>query len=114
MVNADGDIEEEFDTLVNPMRDMGATWIHGIDTAMVRDAPTFSDVAHHVAARVNGAVVAGHNVQFDMRMLGDEFDRAGIDIDWGAGLDTLSVTGCKLAQPASTTRSRSMARTAHS
>ncbi|WP_319452491.1 exonuclease domain-containing protein [Mycobacterium sp. RTGN6] len=97
-VNADGVIEEEFDTLVNPMRDMGATWIHGIDTAMVRDAPTFSDVAHHVAARVNGAVVTGHNVRFDMRMLGDEFDRAGIDIDWGTGLDTLSVTGCKLAQ----------------
>lgn len=97
-VNADGVIEEEFDTLVNPMREMGATWIHGIDTAMVRDAPTFSDVAHHVAARINGAVVTGHNVRFDMRMLGDDFDRAGIDIDWGAGLDTLSVTGCKLAQ----------------
>ncbi|WP_319431850.1 exonuclease domain-containing protein [Mycobacterium sp. RTGN5] len=97
-VNADGAIEEEFDTLVNPMRDMGATWIHGIDTAMVRDAPTFADVAHHVAARINGAVVTGHNVRFDMRMLGDEFDRAGIDIDWGTGLDTLSVTGCKLSQ----------------
>jgi DNA polymerase III subunit epsilon len=97
-LNADGVIEDEFDTLVNPMRDIGATWIHGIDTAMVRDAPTFSDVAHHVAARIDGAVVTGHNVRFDMRMLGDEFDRAGIDIDWGAGLDTLSVTGCKLAQ----------------
>lgn len=97
-VNAEGVVVEEFDTLVNPMRDMGATWIHGIDAAMVRDAPTFADVAHHVAARVNGAVVVGHNVRFDMRMLGDEFDRAGIDIDWGAGLDTLSVTGCKLTQ----------------
>jgi hypothetical protein len=25
---------------------------------MVRDAPTFADVAHHVASRVDGAVVA--------------------------------------------------------
>jgi hypothetical protein len=33
-VNADGVIAEEFDTLVNPMRDMGATWIHGIATAL--------------------------------------------------------------------------------
>jgi DNA polymerase III epsilon subunit-like protein len=97
-VNRDGSIEEEFETLVNPLRDIGPTWIHGIDSAMVRDAPTFADVAHHVASRVDGAVVAGHNVRFDMRMLGLEFERAGIDIDWGAGLDTLSVTRCKLAQ----------------
>ncbi len=100
-INGDGDVEEEFETLINPLRDVGPTWIHGIDATMLRDAPTFADVAQHVAARVDGAVIAGHNVRFDMRMIGHEFERAGIDIDWGAGLDTLSVTGCKLAQACS-------------
>jgi DNA polymerase III subunit epsilon len=97
-IGLDGTIEDEFETLINPLRDVGPTWIHGIDAGMVRDAPTFADVAQHVASRVDGAVVAGHNVRFDTRMLGLEFERAGIDIDWGAGLDTLSVTRCKLGQ----------------
>jgi DNA polymerase-3 subunit epsilon len=97
-VNGDGTIEDEFETLINPLRDVGPTWIHGIDAGMVRDAPTFADVAQHVACRVDGAVVAGHNVRFDTRMLGHEFERAGIDVDWGVSLDTLSVTRCKLGQ----------------
>jgi len=88
-VDCDGRIHDEFETLVQPQRDVGATWIHGIDAAMLRGAPTFDDVAHHVASRLDGAVIAGHNVQFDMRMIGNELTRAGIDIDWGVGLDTL-------------------------
>ena len=98
-LNRDGDVEEEFETLINPLRDVGPTWIHGIDAGMLRDAPTFSDaVAQHVASRVNGAVVAGHNVRFDMRMIGLELERAGVDIEWGIGIDTLRATGCKLEQ----------------
>jgi DNA polymerase III epsilon subunit-like protein len=97
-LNGDGTVEDEFETLINPLRDVGPTWIHGIDAGMVLDAPTFADEAQHVACRVDGAVVAGHNVRFDTRMLGNEFERAGIDVDRGAGLDTLSVTRCKLGQ----------------
>jgi DNA polymerase-3 subunit epsilon len=97
-VDCDGRVHDEFETLVQPQRDVGATWIHGIDAAMLRGAPTFDDVAHHVASRLDGAVIAGHNVQFDMRMIGNELTRAGIDIDWGVGLDTLRATRCKLAQ----------------
>lgn len=63
---------------------------------MVADAPTFDEVAHHVAARLDGAVCAAHNLPFDRRMVGNELERVGIDIHWGEGLDTLSVTGCKL------------------
>jgi DNA polymerase-3 subunit epsilon len=80
------------------MRDVGPTWLHGIDAAMLRGAPAFAEVAHHVASRLDGAVIVGHNVRFDMHMIGNELATAGIDIDWGQGIDTLRATGCKLAQ----------------
>lgn len=97
-LDANGVVIDEFDTLINPARDVGPTWIHRITPSMVHSAPLFSDVAGHVAARVHGAVCVGHNLRFDSRMIGAEMQRAGIDVDWGSGLDTLSVTGCKLAQ----------------
>lgn len=97
-LDCDGRVLDEFETLVQPLRDVGPTWIHGIEASMVRPAPTFAEVAHHIAARLNGAVIAGHNVRFDMRMIGTELLDAGIDIEWGTGLDTLRVTGCKLGQ----------------
>lgn len=98
ILDCDGRVHDEFETLVQPMRDVGPTWIHGVDANMVRDAPTFADVAHHVASRIDGAVVVGHNVKFDMRILGSELSRVGIEVDWGAALDTLLATRCKLGQ----------------
>lgn len=97
-MDCDGRVHDEFETLVQPLRDVGPTWIHGVDASMLRDAPTFADVAHHVASRLDGAVVVGHNVRFDTRMIGNELSTAGIDIDWGLTLDTLRATGCKLGQ----------------
>ncbi|WP_048470751.1 exonuclease domain-containing protein, partial [Mycolicibacterium chlorophenolicum] len=97
-LDCDGRVHDEFETLVQPLRDVGPTWIHGVDASMVRGAPTFADVAHHVASRLDGAVVVGHNVRFDTRMIGNELSSAGIDIDWGYPLDTLHATGCKLGQ----------------
>jgi ATP-dependent Lhr-like helicase len=95
-IDEHGDIVEIFETLINPGRDVGPTWLHQVTAEMVIDAPTFYDVAHHVAARLDGAIVVGHNLPFDQRMLSNELAGAGIFIQWGDGLDTLQVTGCKL------------------
>ena len=95
-LDASGRIVDEFDTLVDPGRDVGPTWIHQITASMLRGAPRFDEVAHHVAAQVHGAVCVAHNLPFEHRMVGSELDRAGIGIDWGFGLDTLSATGTKL------------------
>lgn len=95
-LDPDGDIVEVFETLVNPGRDVGPTWLHQVSASMVADAPSFDEVAHHIASRLDGAVVVAHNLAFDQRMLASEFSAAGIDIHWGDGLDTLRVTGCKL------------------
>lgn len=95
-IDEHGTVDEIFETLVNPGRDVGPTWLHQVTAEMVTDAPMFYDVAHHVAARLDGAVVVGHNLSFDQRMLSSELAAAGILIQWGDGLDTLKVTGCTL------------------
>ncbi|WP_253867108.1 3'-5' exonuclease [Mycobacterium asiaticum] len=95
-MDSTGRVIEEFDTLVNPLRDPGPTWIHGVTASMLTDAPTFEDIAEHIAARIHGTVVVAHNLRFDARMIDQEFSRTGVQIDWGTGLDTLQATGCKL------------------
>ncbi len=96
-VDREGVIVDEFECLTNPLRDPGPTWLHGLTPSILRDAPLFEDIAPHLAALLDGAVVAAHNLPFDRRLLGYEFHRAGIDVDWGDGLDTLrAVGGCKL------------------
>lgn len=95
-VDSSGCIVDEFECLINPLRDPGPTWLHGLTPSILQDAPVFDDVAMHLAALLDGAVVAAHNLPFDRRLLSYEFDRAGVDVDWGDGLDTLRAVRCKL------------------
>lgn len=90
-----GQVIDEWDTLVNPGRDVGPTWLHGISAAMVADAPAFDEVAAAVAARLHGAVVCAHNLPFDGRMLVNEYGRSGVEVTI-EGLNTLAVTRGKL------------------
>lgn len=66
------------DTLVDPQRDIGATWVHGITAEMVVGAPRFADVAPAVSAALAGAVVVGHNLSFDLRFIESEASSAGL------------------------------------
>jgi len=91
-----GEVIEEWDTLVHPSRDVGATHIHGITASMVESAPEFVDIAGDVASRLDGACVAAHNLSFDARMVCGEFDRIGIPRRIDSGLDTLAVTHARL------------------
>lgn len=110
-VGLDGVVLEEWETLIDPRRDLGPTWLHGVSAAMVANAPRFEDVAGAVGARLHGAVLAAHNLAFDVRMLGAEFARLGLDFDAGAGVDTLTGTGCRLTEAAA--RHGLSARTPH-
>ncbi len=87
---------EEYDTLINPERDVGPTGVHGITAAMVEAAPTFTEIIAAVAGRLQGAVLIAHNLAFDKRMLLQEFDRGGVAIDPGDGLCTYRATKKKL------------------
>ncbi len=67
-----------FETLVNPEAPIPAriTQLTGIDDAMVRDAPTFAEVADQVQAALSGRVFVAHNARFDWSFVRSEIERA--------------------------------------
>jgi len=67
----------EYCSLVNPRRDLGPTHIHRISAREAASAPTFDQIAGDVVARMAGAAVVGHNVQFDFRFVKSEYRRLG-------------------------------------
>jgi DNA polymerase III subunit epsilon len=66
------------DTLVNPNRRMGCSWVHGITDRDVADAPRFPQVAGRVLGALSGCVVAAYNAAFDVRFLEFELGRCGV------------------------------------
>jgi len=90
-------VKDEFDTLVNPLRDVGPTDIHGITASMVESAPTFEEISATLGNLLNGRVLVAHNLSFDKRFLQQEFDRLAGVFDFGNGLCTLRLSGDKLA-----------------
>jgi DNA polymerase-3 subunit epsilon len=67
-----------FDTLVNPMRPMAATEIHGITDDDVAGAPRFEAIAGNLLRTLSGCVLAAYNVYFDMKFLDFELRNAGV------------------------------------
>ena len=73
--------EEVKNVLVNPTIPIpeGAAAVHGIFDADVQDKPKFRQIAKSFAAWLSGCDLAGYNSDnFDVPMLVEEFDRAGI------------------------------------
>ena len=91
---------DEFDTLVNPQRDVGKTDLHGITASMVAGAPTMEEVMGALARRLNGSVLAAHSLRFDSRMLRNECNRLGAEFEPGVGICTLHLAGEKLSRAA--------------
>lgn len=75
----DGVVVEEWSTLVDPECSIPAEIqaLTGITNAMVRDAPTFSDVANEVRRRLGEAIFVAHNARFDYGFIKNEFRRLG-------------------------------------
>ncbi|NMB46730.1 MAG: hypothetical protein GX998_10025 [Firmicutes bacterium] len=93
LVDSDGDIVYEWDTLINPLRDIGATDIHGLTAADVYSAPTFDQIAPKLAALLKGRVPVAHNLSFDAPFLAAEFARSGyvVELDGDSGLCTMKL-----------------------
>lgn len=78
----DGVETARWQTLVNPQMPIPAfiQSLTGIDDAMVRDAPLFSEVSDQLLAFLEGSVLAAHNVRFDHGFLKAELKRMGITL----------------------------------
>ncbi|MGI9054340.1 MAG: 3'-5' exonuclease [Pyrinomonadaceae bacterium] len=72
-----GEIVEEFQTLVNPETPIPPfiTGLTGISDRMVKGAPRFSDVAENFLEFIDDSVLVAHNAHFDMRFLNHEIGR---------------------------------------
>ena len=95
-LDPDATVVDEFSTLVNPLRDVGATRIHGIAAGDVIDAPTFTQAASLIWARLSGRVLVAHNVAFDLRMLDAEFGRCGVRLPPPPTMCTMSLSSLYL------------------
>ena len=76
--------EMEYTKRINPEMHIpdGASAVHGIYDADVKDCPTFKEVAREIANEFEGCDVAGFNSnRFDLPLLAEEFLRAQVDID---------------------------------
>ncbi|MFS8099296.1 hypothetical protein LFM09_19395 [Lentzea alba] len=82
---------DEWCTLVNPGRDLGAQHVHGISASDARRAPRFAGIAGELAARLSGRVLVAHNLSFDLRFLQAEFARLGHSFP-ASGLCTMQLS----------------------
>ena len=68
-VSSDGQIEGQWETLINPGRDLGRQDIHRVRAADVMNAPDFAQIAPQLLALLDGRVIVAHNAGFDVRFL---------------------------------------------
>ena len=77
-------VPEEFSTLINPGIPISeeAYAVHGISNEMVRNKPTFSQLADKIFQFIGNADLSGYNSdRFDIPMLMEEFARCGMSFD---------------------------------
>ncbi|MEE1941480.1 exonuclease domain-containing protein [Streptomyces sp. TRM 70361] len=78
-VRGDGEVVEEFSSLVDPGRSIPKETAdhHGIGDGDVAGAPAFGQLADTLLRLLHGAVTVAHNLPFEERFLAAEFGRLG-------------------------------------
>jgi len=99
IVLVDGnEIIQEWETLINPERDISNSYIHGITSDSVSLAPVFGEIADEISTFLDERIFVAHNISFDTRMLEQEFARLKRTVNFGKGFCTLQATSLKLDQ----------------
>jgi DNA polymerase III subunit epsilon len=77
------EITAEFQSLVNPGMPVPKfiTVLTGISDQMVKDAPSFGEIAHEVLKLLGDKVFVAHNVNFDYSFLRREFARVNLSFN---------------------------------
>ncbi|MEW2549346.1 DEDDh family exonuclease [Streptomyces sp. NPDC047002] len=91
-LDARGEVEDHWYTLVNPERDPGPVWIHGLTSEVLEAAPLFPDIAAEFAARLDGRVLVAHNAVFDWSMIAREYARARLTAPTRQRLCTIALS----------------------
>ncbi|MDB5764813.1 MAG: polymerase subunit epsilon [Herminiimonas sp.] len=79
IIEVDEDGVREWSSLVNPQMHIPAfiQSLTGISDAMVKNAPTFAELADELQTRLTGRIFIAHNARFDHGFLKNEFKRTG-------------------------------------
>jgi DNA polymerase-3 subunit epsilon len=97
-VRGDGKLVEEFSTLVDPRAPVSGQEFHGIGEGDVIGAPRVAQIVPRIAQLLSGAVVVGHNLDFEERFLAAELVPAGLPRGQ-SGLCTLRALRSQLDLP---------------
>jgi len=95
LLSPQGEIEQEWSTVINPGVPIPNAAVHGIDERLAAAAPSFSAVAPTLAALLEGRVLVAHNLdRFDGPILRHHFWEASkawpeLVLDLGDGIDTM-------------------------
>ncbi len=86
-------IVEEFETLINPLREIpqNSIDIHNITNEMVQGQPTIATVLPDLFRQIGKKIIIGHSIGFDIEMLKKEADRNNIstNIQYNKSIDTV-------------------------
>lgn len=77
------EVVDQLISLVHPHREVQkfVTKITGITPKMLQRAPRFHEIAKRIIEITEGAILVGHNVEFDYRMIRQEFARLGYEYE---------------------------------
>jgi DNA polymerase III epsilon subunit family exonuclease len=81
LLDRSGRIQETWTQLINPVSDVGPTYIHGITNEMVKNSPKFGEIADKLESLLQGRILVAHNAKFDVSFLVEEMKRAGKQVD---------------------------------
>ena len=75
-------IVHEYQSLINPQQNIPAyiTGLTGIDDAMVRESPTFDEIAEEIYELLEGKVFVAHQVNFDFGFIREFLGRSGYEL----------------------------------
>ncbi|RLF16388.1 MAG: hypothetical protein DRN06_05200 [Thermoprotei archaeon] len=87
-------LSEVFHVLVKPegIFDEKSSFVHGITPADVEDKPSFKEVAPSLLSFIDGGVLVGYNIGFDLSFLNEFLKRHGMPTLRGGALDLLPLT----------------------
>ena len=81
---------DSFSTLIRPEQPIPAeaTAVHGIDDAMVADAPSLKEALPRLLDFLSDSILLAHNVNFDLSFLKAACTRYGLPMPKGLGIDS--------------------------